>query len=453
MILVPRNSASAQNRFLFYDGALNRLPSSPWSAITSILSTPFLRSAARGVLREWNVPRSGSLSDDTVDESVHDFISRRLGENVAETLVSAVIHGIYAGDSRELSVKSIMPSLVNLEKTHGGLLRALLPKSLNKRFHGKHSKYQEESSQKLEAIKARLGPQRLEQLRKTSIYSFPNGLGELISSIEDRLMAMPNVDVWKGARCESVRMGEKYLISTHFASKPLEADRIVATMPSHHLAGLLPELPHLSHNPAAHLGVVDVILAPPHDDSYSLPIKGFGYLVPRNAAGNHDEILGTVLDSDAVPNQGPTRPDGSSSFYKITVMMGGPYWRHRSSFPSITEVKERAMRALEFQLGVPSHILARDTQFVHARILTNTIPQYLVGHQYRMKQLYQKLLQDPRWCNRLSLLGFSYGGVGVNDCIATAMDTCEAIARHELGQQSEQTTQQCTGLYDVAHCV
>lgn len=453
MILVPRTSASAQNRFLYYNGTLNRLPSSPWSALTSIFRTPFLRSAAQGVLREWSVPRSDSLSDVMVDESVHSFISRRLGENVAETLVSAVIHGIYAGDSRELSVKSIMPYLVNLEQTHGGLLRALLPKSLNHLYDATPLKYQEETSQKLQAIKARMNPQRLKQLRDTSIYSFPNGLGELISSIEDRLMAMPNVEVWKDAPCESIRRGDKWLISTRFSSEPLESDRLVATIPSHQLAGLLPELPHLRHNPAAHLGVVDVVLAPPRGENYSLPIKGFGYLVPRNAAENHDEILGTVLDSDAVPNQGPTRSDGSSSFYKVTVMMGGPYWRHRSTFPSTEEVKERAMRALEFQLGIPSHVLARYTQLVHARILTNTIPQYLVGHQYRMKQLHEMLQQDPCLRNHLSLLGNSYGGVGVNDCIATAMDTCEAIAQHELGQQNELTTQKSTGLYEIAHSV
>ncbi|WFD22926.1 hypothetical protein MEQU1_001605 [Malassezia equina] len=302
MILVPRTSASAQNRFIFYDGALNRLPSSPWSAIKSILQIPFLRSAAQGVLREWNVPRSDSLFDDAADESVHDFVARRLGTTVADTLVSAMIHGIYAGDSRELSVKSIMPSLVNLERTHGGLLRALLPKGFNQRYHEQTSKYQKESAQKWEAIKSKLDPQFLEQLEKTSIYSFPNGLGELISYLEDHLMSMPNVEIRKDAACESILMQDKCVISTRHDSKPLEADRVVATMPSHHLAALLPELPHLRHNPAAHLGVVDVILAPPSDEHYSLPIKGFGYLVPRSAAENHDEILGTVLDSDATQN-------------------------------------------------------------------------------------------------------------------------------------------------------
>ncbi|WFD27004.1 hypothetical protein MNAN1_001998 [Malassezia nana] len=364
-----------------------------------------------------------------------------------------MMHGIYAGDSRELSVKSILPSLVHLEQNHGGLLRALLPKSINSRFHDRTSDYQKETAQKLADIKSRLRPDLLEQLQKTSIYSFPNGLGELISSLEDRLSALPHVDIWKGAACESIRFENNFFIETRYATEPLEADRIVATMPSQHLAPLIPDLPYLSHNPAAHLGVVDVILASPNDEKYSLPIRGFGYLVPRNTSENHDEILGTVLDSDAIPNQGTTRPDGSSSFYKLTVMMGGPYWRHRSSFPSEDEVKERAMRALHVQLGIPARVLDRDTRFVHAHILTNTIPQYLVGHQYRMKKLHDMLHQDPRWRNRVSLLGYSYGGVGVNDCIATAMDTCEAIAQQELCQHSERVAQQSTGLYDIAHSV
>ena len=70
-----------------------------------------------------------------------------------------------------------------------------------------------------------------------------------------------------------------------------------------------------------------------------------------------------------------------------------------------------------------------------------------------MKQLHEMLQQDPCLRNHLSLLGNSYGGVGVNDCIATAMDTCEAIAQHELGQQNELTTQKSTGLYEIAHSV
>jgi oxygen-dependent protoporphyrinogen oxidase len=37
------------------------------------------------------------------DESIHDFVRRRLGPRIANELISAVVHGIYAGDTRKLS--------------------------------------------------------------------------------------------------------------------------------------------------------------------------------------------------------------------------------------------------------------------------------------------------------------------------------------------------------------
>ena len=42
---------------------------------------------------------------DLRDESIHDFISRRFNSSVADNIVSAMVHGIYAGDSHKLSVK------------------------------------------------------------------------------------------------------------------------------------------------------------------------------------------------------------------------------------------------------------------------------------------------------------------------------------------------------------
>ena len=67
---------------------------------------PIFEGVLSDLVNEWRVPRSKSLAYFHGDESVHDFFSRRLGPRIADTFVSAIIHGIYAGDSRHLSVKS-----------------------------------------------------------------------------------------------------------------------------------------------------------------------------------------------------------------------------------------------------------------------------------------------------------------------------------------------------------
>lgn len=449
MVLVPKTSPSAKNRFLYHNERLNRLPSSPFSALFAMARLPLVRATLPGLFREpWAERRTTSE-----DESVHDFLSRRAGKPMAENMASAMIHGIYAGDSRELSIQSVMPNLVDMEQTHGSLLRAAMPfgKKLNSRYRAGLRNRWEEEKKKAARVSQRLPPALLDMVKNTSIYSFPNGLGEIIAALQDHLIAAPHVELRMDAACEKIEAGTDG-VELHLANEkaPLFADRLLAALPSSKLAPLLPEIPHLGYNPSATMSVVDVVLAPPDASSmqYELPIRGFGFLVPRSASNNQDEILGVVLDSDAMPNQGTPGADGRPPFIKLTVMLGGPYWRgkQQEELPSVDEVEQRALRTLEKMLGVPPFILQTHLRLLRGRVLENTIPQYLVGHPARMQEVHDMLVHDPRWRDRLTLLGYSYAGVGVNDCVTNALDACDAIVAHEQGDASEQTASQSTGL-------
>ena len=63
---------------------------------------------------------------DDGDESLADFISRRLGREVYERLVEPLMSGIYAGDGEQLSLGATFPQLRKLELEHGGLIKGLL---------------------------------------------------------------------------------------------------------------------------------------------------------------------------------------------------------------------------------------------------------------------------------------------------------------------------------------
>lgn len=433
MVMVPRSSVSAQNRFLFAEGRLQRIPSSLFSALIATVRMPILWPALAEASREWRVPRYEELAKSEVDESVHDFFCRRFGSSIANTFVSAMIHGIYAGDPRELSVKAVMPALVRAEQTHGSLLRSLLPPRLNAKYRAPKHLTAELALQR--SVESRLNPALVQKLASTSIYSFPQGIAEMTQALQNELMAMPNVEIWRDAACEQIKPCKRIEIVTKYATQPLHVDRLVAAIPSQALAPLIPDLPHLQHNPAANLAVVDIVLgAPDGSSTYELPIRGFGYLVPRSTQPNRDEIIGVVLDSDAVPNQRDSSSPNAPSFIKLTVMMGGPHWRHRVTLPTEDEAKERALRALHMQLGIPLSVLTSNVRHIRSRVMRNTIPQYLVGHTHRMSELHAAVTSRASpWYRRLTLLGNSYGGVGVNDCIAQAMDTCEAICQEELG--------------------
>ncbi|WFC97602.1 hypothetical protein MYAM1_000317 [Malassezia yamatoensis] len=448
MVLVPRTSKSAKNRFLFHGGRLNKLPSSFFGALNAALRLPLLREALPGILKEPWVPAHQTAGS---DESVHAFISRRFGTALAENMISAMMHGIYAGDSRELSAKSIIPSLVDLEAAHGSVLRAMLPKKFNRRHEALENERVARENTKHAEVSQRLDPSLVEAMRDTSIYSFPNGLGEIVSSLTNLLIASQNVEIRMSSTCQKITpTSAGYELTMSGENTELSANRLVAALPDSQLGKLLPDLPNLGYNPSATLSVVDIVLAPADGSSmrYKLPIEGFGFLVPRSAANNLDEILGVVLDSDAVPNQGTVDAEGNPSFIKLTVMIGGPYWRGKKAaeLPHKGECEQRAVRALEQMLGIPSSILHTHIRFLRGDVLKDTIPQYLVGHPFRMRELYHTLLNNARWRDRLTLLGISYAGVGINDCVSTAMDASDAIIEQELGTHSGKLSSEATGL-------
>jgi oxygen-dependent protoporphyrinogen oxidase len=113
VLSTPRASPAGRNRFLHVapTPGLQALPSSLLSALT----LPFGRLVLRSILSEpfvhANKPAHASDDDDDDDESVDAFFTRHFGATFARTLGSALVHGIYAADSRCLSVRAAFPTL------------------------------------------------------------------------------------------------------------------------------------------------------------------------------------------------------------------------------------------------------------------------------------------------------------------------------------------------------
>jgi len=60
------------------------------------------------------------------DESLGQFVSRRLGREAYENLIEPLMSGIYAGDGDQLSLRSTFPYLHDLEHKYGSLARGAL---------------------------------------------------------------------------------------------------------------------------------------------------------------------------------------------------------------------------------------------------------------------------------------------------------------------------------------
>ena len=177
---MAKDHPAARNRFIYHNGKLNRAPNSVLSALSASLtpSSPF-----RGLVGSLLTEPFRHRRRDRGDESVDSFVARRLGKNLANNVVSALVHGIYAGDTRQLSLRAVFPSLWKLEKNGGGILRGMLTGA---------ARSSHEETQAIEQLQRRLGPLAT-QMKRTSVYSLKHGLGTLVSALADSLARNSNV--------------------------------------------------------------------------------------------------------------------------------------------------------------------------------------------------------------------------------------------------------------------
>ena len=92
------------------------MPGSPLGFFTTEL---FSFKAKLAVLREPFVPRRR----DGREESVADFVKRRLNQEFLDQAIDALVAGVYAGDPYKLSVQQALPRLAELEARYGSLIK------------------------------------------------------------------------------------------------------------------------------------------------------------------------------------------------------------------------------------------------------------------------------------------------------------------------------------------
>src|SRR5690606_19281486 len=61
-------------------------------------------------------------SKDGYYQSIAEFVTRRLGGEFLDYVINPFVAGVYAGDPKQLSVKSAFPKLYALEENYGGLI-------------------------------------------------------------------------------------------------------------------------------------------------------------------------------------------------------------------------------------------------------------------------------------------------------------------------------------------
>lgn len=325
-------TAAAKKRYIVRNGRLVAMPMSPVGFVGTKL---FSWRAKLGVMGEpWR--RRGGVDH---EESVADFVVRRLGREFLDYAINPFVGGVYAGDPARLSVRHAFPKLYALEQEHGSLIRGAL-------------KRRNSSG----------GP-------KGRIFSFKNGLGELPHALAHSLGDAVHLRAGVKAVRRTAHGWEIACESGGFLQTG-EFVAVVCALPADALAALgiegVPEacrlamLREIDHPPVAS------VFTGYRRDQVQHPLDGFGMLVPQVECRS---ILGTLFSSTMFPDRAPQGHVGLTSFVggaRQPELVG-------SDESKLVQIVQAELSKLVGVRGVPA--------FTRVKIWPRAIPQYALGYQ------------------------------------------------------------------------
>ncbi|KAJ2540999.1 oxygen-dependent protoporphyrinogen oxidase [Coemansia sp. RSA 1933] len=434
VVSASKISAAARNRYIYYQRELNCMPSGLASLLTGL--PPAVRCLPRGIWHDLTT-RKDAASAGSADESIHSFISRRFGEDVDNNLASAVMHGIYAADTKELSARALLYPFWLADHTGDtGVLRGLrrvakLSRTYNARFSARDNKEMLDH-----ASRRAQNPEFWESIDEASMYSFRNGMQTLTETLIGKLRSLPNVEITTGQPVSKLHLGADGMAEVVLADgQAHSANHVVNTLPLHCLRGLFGEARPSSlvdETPYADVAVVNVAYLAKNVE----PVDGFGFLVPR-ASASDSKALGVVFDSCALPAQ-----DGNDvGISRLTVMLGGSRFRSLFGDPdsvSNSTLEGAALESIRTQLGIKM-----DPADVDATLGRRCIPSYTVGYVDRLKNMHEWV--KSQLSGRMSVAGAAYGGPAVPQCILHARD----LVDHHLNLEALEAPQNVSGLEEI----
>ncbi len=375
------------------DGFLMMAPTQLWPmAMTPILSP---LGKIRAAMEYFIPPRR----DDT-DESMGQFVRRRLGRETFDRLVEPLISAVYAADMEKLSVKATLSRFRDMETQHGSLIRAMR-RQMRQGSNGKP-----ESG-----------------ARYSLFVTLASGLSTLVDAMAARLPADTlrlNCPIAKVERTENGWRVRPAIDGVAFGDsaepKPaVEVDAVVVAVPAHRatslLAGVDAEL-------AAELGQIEysgtAIVSLGYDfKQIAHKLDGMGAVVP---AIENSPILACSFSSQKYPHRAPP---GKTL---LRVFVGG------ARRPELADLPDAELLPLVLDHLRPLLGIRGQPEFCDIAHWPRTMPQYHVGHQERVARIEARLAQFPG----LKLAGSAPRGVGVPDCIRSGQIAAEQLLP-ELG--------------------
>lgn len=352
------------------------------TALTRLFS---LRTKLRMALELLHPPRPSEG-----DETVADLVRRHYGDEVVDRLSDPLLSGIYGGSSEQLSVRSVLPRMAEMEAKYGSLTRGMLA-----------------GRRRLKKAATGSGADRARQLPLFT--TLRGGMASLVWALEARIAPER---LQTGVRIESIeRVGHGWVLRT--AEGPEHFDGVIVATPAKVSAALLqPADAELSAELASvpYASSVTATFAYGVKDLAKLP-DGFGFLVPASEGR-------AMAACTFVHRKFPERaPEGVGL---LRCFLGG---NRAAELVDASEGELLALlqRDLREIAGVTAEPL-----FTRVFRWKQTTAQYAVGHADRMRRVRSRLEQLPG----LTLAGNAYDGVGVPDCIRAGEEAAKQMLLH-----------------------
>lgn len=327
---------------------------------------------------------------DNDDETLADFVHRRLGHEALDIFAEPMLAGIYNAESDKQSLLATFPRFRQMEREYGSIIRGIL---------ASHRKQAASSAPKSAAFMTLMG-----------------GTQELIDTLVPQLRG----DLRLQTRITAIEAASdgKYQLTTDQGDE-LDADAILLTTPAYTAADLLRPL---SPDTADQLSAIRYLSSGTvsfafHKEDIKAPLDGFGLVIPKS---EQRPINAITISSFKFSHRAP------QGYVLLRVFFGGSRSPESMSYDDekLLNVVRQELRAMLGIEAVP--LFHRVYRWLRAN------PQYDLNHLERVADIEAHLPDG------VYLTGAAYRGVGMPDCVYQAQQSVTQILDYVARTASEE---------------
>lgn len=370
--------------YILKEGSLHLIP--PGSvmgvptSIHAIMETGLLSMDGKArALNDLLIPKIPAFED----ISVGDFFAQRFGSELVDHLISPLLSGIYAGDIYKLSLATTLPQFVHAESEGGSLMLGLQGKAPRK---------------------------------KTSQFAtLESGLETIVDQLVQSLKAS-HVRLEKEVGVERVfntDKGYELGLSTGEAS---QFDGLVLALPHHLVEKLLPEAKFLKRQDAEPNTSVATIAMAFDEKDVQLDREGTGFVSSRLEPKALTACTWTHMKWDHAA------PEGKALLRTYVGKAGNDSVIYEADDTLVKQTLDEMSDVVKISKAPDFAIVSRWPE---------AMPQYPVGHKTWLTEIKRKLAQE---LPNVHLVGASYDGVGLPDCIRQGKHIALELLSHLNGQ-------------------